>query len=60
MTSGNPKNTLNRQIPVCKITEKAVCRSVFFTIWYCILSAELSKKALLQTVTKWINPTSTS
>jgi len=26
-------------IPVGKI-EKAVCRSVFLTIWYCILSAE--------------------
>jgi len=29
--------------PVGKIAENAVCRSVFFTIWHCILSAELTK-----------------
>jgi len=29
--------------PVGKITEKAVCESVFFTPWHCILSAELIK-----------------
>jgi len=34
---------------VGKIDEKAVCRE-FLTIWHCILSAELTKKALLQTV----------
>jgi len=34
---------------VGKIAEKAVCRSVFLTIWHCILSAEY-KNALLQTV----------
>jgi len=28
---------------VGKITEKAVCESVFFTPWHCILSAELIK-----------------
>jgi len=30
-------------IPVGKIAEKAVCRSVFLTMWHCILSAELTK-----------------
>jgi len=29
--------------PVGKITEKAVCKSVFLTAWHCILSAELTK-----------------
>jgi len=29
--------------PVGKIAEKAVYRSVFLTIWHCILSAELTK-----------------
>jgi len=27
---------------VGKITEKAVCKSVFLTIWHCNLSAELT------------------
>jgi len=31
-------------IPVGKIAEKAVYRSVFFTTWHCIFSAELTKK----------------
>jgi len=26
-------------IPVGKIAEKPICRSVFLTIWHCILSA---------------------
>jgi len=26
-----------------KIAEKAICGSVFLTIWHCILSAELTK-----------------
>jgi len=30
-----------------KITEKAVCRSVFLTIPHCIFSAELTKNALI-------------
>jgi len=29
--------------PVDNIAEKAVCRSVFLTIWHCNLSAELTK-----------------
>jgi len=29
--------------PVGKIDEKAVCKSVFWTIWHCVLSAELIK-----------------
>jgi len=29
--------------PVGKIAEKAVFRSVFLTIWHCVLSAELTK-----------------
>jgi len=41
---------LHRAFPVGKIAEKAVCRSVFLTIWYCILSVELTKNAHLQTV----------
>jgi len=28
---------------VGKIAEKAICRSVFLAIWYCILRAELTK-----------------
>jgi len=28
---------------VGKIAEKAVCKSVFLTIWHCILGAELTK-----------------
>jgi len=34
---------------VGKIAEKAVCGSVLLTAWHCILSAELTKNALLQT-----------
>jgi len=33
---------------VGKIAEKAVCGSVLLTIWHCILSAKLTKNALLQ------------
>jgi len=33
-----------------KIPEKAVYRSAFLTTWHCILSTELTKKALLQTI----------
>jgi len=40
----------NNQQDVGKIAEKAVCGSVFLTIWHCNLSAELTKNALLQTV----------
>jgi len=36
--------------PVSEIVEKAVCGSVFLTIWHCVWSAELIKNALLQTV----------
>jgi len=36
-------------IPVGKISEKALCRSVFLTTLHCILSAELTKNVLLQT-----------
>jgi len=36
-------------LSVGKITEKAVCRSVFLTTWRCNLSAELTKNALLHT-----------
>jgi len=35
---------------VGKIAEKAVCGSVLLTIWHCILSAKLTKNALLQAV----------
>jgi len=35
---------------VGKIAEKAVCRSLFLTTWHCMLSAELTKYALFQTV----------
>jgi len=34
---------------VGKIAKKAACRSVLLTIWHCILIAELTKNALLQT-----------
>jgi len=36
-----------QSITVGKIAEKAVCRSVLLTTWHCILSAELTEKALL-------------
>jgi len=36
--------------PVGKITEKEVRRSVFLTTWHCVLSADLTKHALFQTV----------
>jgi len=38
------RNNIN---PVGKIAEKTVCKSV---TWHCILSAELTKNALFQTV----------
>jgi len=38
---------------VGEIADKAVRRSVFLTIWHCVLSAELTKNALLQTVLFW-------
>jgi len=37
------KNTSIISHPVGKITEKAICRSVFLTLWHCILSAESTK-----------------
>jgi len=52
------QNELSRlSFPVGKIAEKAVCKSVFLTIWHCILSAELTKHALLQTAFSAILPT---
>jgi len=39
----------NSLFPVGKVADKAVCRSVFLTIWHCILNVELTKNALLQT-----------
>jgi len=39
-----------RTFPVGKIAEKAVCKSVFLTIWHCNVSAELTKNALIHTV----------
>jgi len=44
-------------IPVNKIAEKTVCRSVFSTTWHCILSAELTKNTFLRTVFLAILPT---
>jgi len=41
------RNNIN---PVGKIAEKTVCKSV---TWHCILSAELTKNALFQTVFFW-------
>jgi len=43
--------------PVGKITEKAVCGSVFFDIWHCILSAEVTRNTLLPTIFLAILPT---
>jgi len=46
---------------VGKIAGKAVCRSVFLTIWQCILSAELTKKTVLLAISPtgkvWSTPT---
>jgi len=33
-----------------KSPKKTVCRSVFLATWHCILSAEMTKNALLQTI----------
>jgi len=41
-------------IPACKIAEKVVCRSVFLTIWHCILSAQLTKNTFfLAILSNW-------
>jgi len=41
-------NLLTRNIsPAGKVAEKAICRKVFWIIWHCIMSAELTKHALL-------------
>jgi len=42
---------------VGKIAEKAVCKSVFLTIWHCILSAEITKMRSFRDVLLAVLPT---
>jgi len=43
-------------LPGGKNREKAVCRSAFLTTWHSILSAELTKNALLLTIFQRFRP----